>query len=143
MSAIDEQVDIADAFRDGLRRGELLLQRCGGCGKAIMYPRHRCPFCQSDDLSWEPSAGEGTLHSFTVVRAVPPRGFEDEVPYALGIVKLDEGAQLLARLAPDAAGDWDAYECDARVRFEPADPDEIERRPAPWFTLDAQAVDAQ
>ncbi len=127
--------ELVDTFRDGLARGELLVQACNGCGKAIMYPRHRCPFCQSGDLDWRTSSGEGVLHSYTVVRAVPPKGFEDDVPYALGVVKLDEGAQLLVRLRPSGDDSWDAYACDKRVRFEPAPPDEVQRRPAPWFAL--------
>jgi uncharacterized OB-fold protein len=127
--------ELVDTFREGLGRGELLVQSCNACGNAIMYPRHRCPFCQSADLEWRTSAGTGVLHSYTVVRAVPPKGFEDDLPYALGVVKLDEGAQLLARLRPSGDASWDAYACDVRVRFEPAPPDEIQRRPAPWFAL--------
>jgi uncharacterized protein len=127
--------ELVDTFRQGLARGELLLQACNGCGKAIMYPRHRCPFCHSDDLDWRTSAGDGVLHSFTVVRAVAPKGFEDDLPYALGVVKLDEGAQLLARLRPSGDASWAGYACDRRVVFDPAPPDEIERRPAPWFAL--------
>jgi uncharacterized protein len=126
---------LVTAFRDGLERGELLLQTCNPCGHVIMYPRHRCPRCHSDDLGWRASGGAGVLHSFTVVRAVPPKGFEDDVPYALGVVKLDDGAQLLARLAPGDDGTWDDYACDVRVRFAPAGPEEIRRRPAPWFAL--------
>jgi uncharacterized OB-fold protein len=127
--------DLTTAFRDALERGELLLQSCNGCGRPIMYPRHRCPFCQSGDLGWRTAGGAGVLHSYTVVRAVPPKGFEDDVPYALGVVKLDEGVQLLARLAPGDDGTWDSYACDARVRFAPAPAGEIRRRPAPWFAL--------
>jgi uncharacterized protein len=136
MSTISQAADLATGFRDGLRRGELLIQECNACFRPVMYPRHRCPFCHSDDLDWLVSAGLGTLHSFTVVRAVPPRGFEDDLPYALGVVKLDEGVQLLARLRPGHDGDWSAYGCDARVEFDPAAPDEIDRRPAPWFRLE-------
>jgi uncharacterized OB-fold protein len=135
MTVIDQPARLEETFREGLRRGELLVQSCNSCGKAIMYPRHRCPFCQSDHLGWRASAGEGTLHSYTVVRMVPPRGFEDDLPYALGIVKLDEGAQLLARLRPSADGDWGSYACDMRVRFDPAPPEEIDRRPCAWFAL--------
>jgi len=128
--------DLVDTFRESLERGELLIQSCHECGKPIMYPRHRCPFCQSADLGWRKSSGAGVLHSYTVVRAVPPKGFEDDLPYGLGVVKLDDGAQLLARLRPLDDGTWDGYACDKRVRFDPAPPDEIRRRPAPWFTLD-------
>jgi uncharacterized OB-fold protein len=135
MTEVTGRATLVDTFREGLKRGELLLQQCRNCGRVIMYPRHRCPFCHSDDLDWEASAGAGTLHSYTVVRAVPPRGFEADLPYALGIVKLDEGAQLLVRLRPSNDGDWANYVCDVRVRFDPAPAEEIERRPAPWFTL--------
>ena len=129
--------DIVTEFRAGLERGELLLQSCQACGKPIMYPRYRCPFCHSDDLGWTRAGGGGVLHSYTVVRAVPPKGFEEDLPYALGVVKLDEGAQLLARLKPSADGSWNGYACDARVQFDPAPAAEIERRPAPWFSLEA------
>jgi uncharacterized OB-fold protein len=133
--------ELTATFRDALERGELLLQSCNACDGVIMYPRHRCPFCQSADLGWLTAAGGGVLHSYTVVRAVPPKGFEDDVPYALGVVKLDEGAQLLVRLQPGDDGTWDAYACDARVAFSPAGAEEIRRRPAPWFALATGAQD--
>jgi uncharacterized OB-fold protein len=129
--------DLVSTYREGLARGELLIQRCNACGAKIMYPRHRCTVCQSDDLGYEPADGAGTLHSFTVIRAVPPRGFEDDVPYALGVIKLDEGVQLLARLHPsNGSGDWDGYRCDQRVRFAPVGADEIQARPVAWFAAD-------
>jgi hypothetical protein len=54
----------------------------------------------------------------------------------VGVVKLDEGVQLLARLHPSPeTGDWDGYACDQRVRFAPVDEGEIERRPVAWFEL--------
>jgi uncharacterized OB-fold protein len=128
--------DLIQAYRAGLARGELLIQSCNACGTKIMYPRHRCIACQSDDLGFVPASGVGTLHSYTVIRAVPPRGFEADVPYAVGVVKLDEGVQLLARLRPsEESGDWDDYACDERVRFVPAEADEIEQRPVAWFEL--------
>jgi uncharacterized protein len=127
---------LAEQFRDGLAGGRLLIQSCNECGRPNMYPRHHCPFCQSVDLGWEEAAGTGVLHSYTVVRAVPPKGFEDDLPYALGVVKLDEGVQLLARLHPDAGGDWDGYRCDARVMFAP--PSDGDAAVA-WFALEDAA----
>jgi uncharacterized OB-fold protein len=126
--------ELVEEFRAGLARGELLIQSCDACNAKIMYPRHRCLECQSSDLSYVVSPGAGTLHSYTVVRAVPPRGFEDDLPYALGVVKLDEGVQLLARLRPSAdTGGWDGYACDQRVQFTPASAQEVGRRPVAWF----------
>jgi uncharacterized OB-fold protein len=125
--------DLVRPYREGLARGELLIQGCNACGAKIMYPRHRCIYCQSEDLGYQRSGGAGTLHSYTVIRAVPPRGFEDDVPYAVGVVKLDEGVQLLARLHPSEDGDWDVYRCDQRVQFTPVSAEQVAERPVAWF----------
>ena len=44
-------------------------------------------------------------------------GFEADIPYAIGVVKLDEGVQLAVRLQPEGEEDWSAYHCDDRVEF--------------------------
>ena len=44
---------IVQEFRDGLARGELLLQHCKACDRLNMYPRYACPHCQSDALDWQ------------------------------------------------------------------------------------------
>lgn len=111
---------IVQGFRDGLARGSLLIQKCNSCDQLNMYPRYACPHCQSDDLGWQEADGAGMLMSVTVLRAGGPEGFEHEIPYALGVVRLDEGVQLLARLVPDTDGEWASYRCDAAVAFTPA-----------------------
>jgi len=126
-------VDIVAGFRTALARGELLVQKCNDCGKLNMYPRHACPHCQSLSLGWQRATGRGTLHSFTVLRAGAPQGFEQDLPYALGVVKLEEGVQLLGRLVADSDGEWRSYRCDAPVQFCPATPEEVELRPCAWF----------
>lgn len=108
---------IVSDFREGLARNELLVQQCRACGKANMWPRYACPHCQSDDLGWLKSSGSGTLHSFCVLRQGAPEGHEADLPYAIGVVKLDEGVQILARLAPSGSDDWSAYVCEDRVTF--------------------------
>lgn len=111
--------DIVDQFRAGLNDGKLLVQLCGSCHRANMYPRYACPHCQSDELGWREASGEGQLMSFTVLRAGAPDGFGDELPYALGVFRLDEDVQILGRLIPDADGEWTSYRCDVRVKFVP------------------------
>jgi uncharacterized OB-fold protein len=128
---------LAQEYYAALQRGELLIQTCAECGKDSMYPRVRCPFCSTDALRWKRSSGQGRLYSFTVQRAGAPTGFEDELPYALGVVRLDEDVQVLGRLTPNGGGTWEDYAVDARVELcEPllAKPD---RPPAPWFRLTA------
>lgn len=124
---------IVAEFRAGLARGELLIQKCNDCGRLNMYPRYACPFCQSLSLDWQKSSGHGTLHSYTVLRVGAPEGFERDLPYALGVIKLDEGVQLLGRLVSDADGEWHGYRCDDAVQFHPQSPELVERRPCAWF----------
>jgi uncharacterized OB-fold protein len=50
-------------------------------------------------------AGTGTIYSYTTVTE-PPAGFEEQAPYVLALVKLDEGPLLTAQitdLGPDEA----------------------------------------
>lgn len=52
--------------------------------------------------------GEGIIYSYTVVQDAPA-GFEEQVPYILALVKLDEGAIVTAQItdvdAPVTIGD--------------------------------------
>ncbi|MBT3409372.1 MAG: hypothetical protein HOH70_06360 [Halieaceae bacterium] len=108
---------IVQDFKEGLGDGKLLIQRCNDCSHLALYPRYSCVACQSENLGWIPAEGSGVLHSFTVLRAGAPEGFEQDLPYALAVVQLDEGVQLLARLTPDSDGTWNHYQCDDRVVF--------------------------
>lgn len=42
-------------------------------------------------------AGTGEVYSYTVLQE-PPDGFEDQAPYVLALVKLDEGPLITAQL---------------------------------------------
>jgi uncharacterized OB-fold protein len=53
-------------------------------------------------------AGTGEVYSFTTLQD-PPAGFEDQAPYTLALIKLDEGPLITAQLTdldePVAIGD--------------------------------------
>ena len=71
----------------------MALQRCVACRRFRYYPAPICPHCASFHFAWEPVSGRGTVHSFTwVYRAAP--GFEAMVPYAYGVVELEEGPMM-------------------------------------------------
>ena len=42
-------------------------------------------------------AGQGTVYSYTIVQEAPAE-FEEQAPYILALVKLDEGAMVTAQL---------------------------------------------
>ncbi len=47
-------------------------------------------------------SGKGKVYSFTEIKA-PSIGFEDQIPYMLAIIELDEGPRLTAQIA-DCSG---------------------------------------
>ncbi|MER2534113.1 MAG: OB-fold domain-containing protein [Rhizobiaceae bacterium] len=126
-------MSLQSEYQQHLAKGELHVQKCEACGELNMYPRARCPHCYSSNLSWVRVSGRATLLSYTVVRTAAPKAFAEDTPYAIGIVKLDEGPQLMARLPADPDGEFSSYRCDMAVAFMPVGPAETERRPVAWF----------
>jgi len=107
------------AFFEEARAGRLTAIRCGRCGELAIPPKEFCPACQ--ERAWEPAPldGHGTIASFTVIR-VPPRGRAAEAPYAVAVVRLDEGVSLLGRIVDIPL---DALNIGLPVRFRPLDHD--------------------
>lgn len=85
-------------FWEGLRAGEVRLQRCDDCAKWIFYPRSHCPRCLSPSLGWQAVSGRGVLHTFTVAHQPTIPLFADEVPQRLAIVELEEGVRVPSTL---------------------------------------------
>ena len=84
-------------YWEGAKAHELRIQYCTECKKHFFYPRIFCPTCMSDAVEWRKVSGKGTLLTY-VLAARPAPGFEDELPYAIAIVKLDEGPHLMSNI---------------------------------------------
>lgn len=78
--------------------GRLLIKSCLGCGRTHWYPRQHCPHCQYSETEWLTASGRGYIYSFTVVEQNRSSAFRDQVPYAIGLVTLDEGARVFGYL---------------------------------------------
>lgn len=93
------------AFWAACDAGRLALPRCTACGHVFYYPRQMCPRCGGRELGEVDSAGRGTVFSFTHV-AVSFYGasWDDQLPYTVILVDLDEGPRMLSRLIGDSAG---------------------------------------
>lgn len=91
-----------DAFTrpywDAAAEGHLLIRRCGGCGRAHHYPREFCPYCWSEDVTWERASGRATLYTWSVVHRndLPP--FGSRVPYVAAVVDLAEGPRMMTEI---------------------------------------------
>ncbi len=84
-------------FWDGCAAGELRLQRCRPCARHYFPPRPFCPRCLSADVEWTRVTGRATLHSY-VINHRPAPGFDDDVPYAIAVVELDEGPRMMTNI---------------------------------------------
>jgi len=106
-------------FWDGCAAGELRIQRCAECGRPYFYPRPVCPACGSRNVEWFTASGRATLYSY-VINHRPAPGFEDEAPYAIAVVELEEGPRMMTSIVGLPATP-EALELDMplRVRFEP------------------------
>jgi uncharacterized OB-fold protein len=97
--ALVPSVDVTSAeFWRGLERGELVLSRCGSCGRAFFPPMPSCPECGAEDLRSFVGSGRGTLYSWVVVHIALDAAFADDVPYTVVAVDLEEGGRMLGRL---------------------------------------------
>ncbi len=92
---------------------------CRACGARAFPARPRCQACGKGETAPLAFSGRGRLYSFTRV-AQPPRGFATVAPYAVGMVRLDEGPMVTAQLA-DVEGleltlDMEVEMCTRKIR---------------------------
>ena len=82
-------------FWDGLRDGELRIQRCAACLTLRHPPGPMCPECGSLESDSVVSSGRGTVYSWVLSHhpAEP-----DAEPRIVVLVALDEGVRLVANL---------------------------------------------
>ncbi len=96
------QIEDLQGYRDGLARGELCCQRCAACGEHQWPPRPACVHCRSFDLAWVRLPDSADLFTWTVVARTRLAGFEEEVPYAVGVLEYQEPRlRLVGRLDAD------------------------------------------
>jgi uncharacterized OB-fold protein len=112
---VTERVIHLKSFFEEARAGRLTGIRCGGCGALAIPPKEFCEQCRKRDWQPVPLGGSGTIVSYTVIR-VAPRGRTEEVPYAVAVVRLDEGVSLLGRVVDIP---FDALKAGLPVKFRP------------------------
>jgi len=85
-------------FWDALRRHQILLPCCRDCGEPHYPAGPVCPFCFSDSLEWRQASGRGVVSSWVVVHQKWFPAFEEDTPYNVVQVELEEGPRLTANL---------------------------------------------
>ena len=70
---------------------------CKRCGGKIFPPRDVCPECQQPAYEPYTFTGRGQVYSHTTMHTAPD-GYGEYVPYAVALVKLEEGPLVTAQL---------------------------------------------
>jgi len=83
-------------FWQGVREGQLLIQRCSGCGRLRHPPGPMCPSCHSFEWTTQRASGRGRVHSFVVAHHPPVPPFE--YPNLIVLIELEEGTRLVSNL---------------------------------------------
>lgn len=76
--------------------GRLKIQYCSACARHQFYPRRFCTRCLSDEIQWVQASGRGRVYTYTVCHVAAHAAFGARVPYAIGMIELDEGVRMLA-----------------------------------------------
>jgi uncharacterized OB-fold protein/acyl dehydratase len=90
-------------FWDGVRAGELRIQRCAECGALRHPPGPMCPACHATKRDHVVAAGRGVVHSYVVHHHPPVPGLTP--PYVVALVELEEGIRIIGNLLGCAPGD--------------------------------------
>ncbi|MGD2187599.1 MAG: Zn-ribbon domain-containing OB-fold protein [Desulfobacterales bacterium] len=104
-----EQKPLSDiAYEQYLREERLMGSRCKACDARYVPPRSICVKCYSSDMEWMEMKGKGTLAAFTCITVAPPfmiaQGYNRKNPYVSGVVELEEGGRVDARIEGVDAG---------------------------------------
>lgn len=101
-------------FLNYISQGKLKGVKCGDCGGVIIPPRYKCGCCETSNFKWTDLTGKGKLLTYTVIH-VPPKKFVAEAPYLIGIIQLEEGPKVEARIT---GVDVDKHEGELKIGMD-------------------------
>jgi uncharacterized OB-fold protein len=85
-------------FWAGCKAHELRFQKCNTCGHVRWPASIICPICYSKEMKWTVAEGKGRVYSFAVYHVAYHLGFENDLPYVVADVELEEGPRLLTNI---------------------------------------------
>jgi uncharacterized OB-fold protein len=90
-------MEIPRHWRLRKQRYGLVGEVCPHCEAKLFPPRDVCPECGGEAKTLYNFSGRGQVYSYTTIYE-PPAGYEEQAPYTVAIVKLDEGPMVTAQL---------------------------------------------
>ena len=90
------------SFYQYLAERKLMASRCKQCQALYLPPHAICAKCHGSDMGWVEMKGNGKLAAFTSICVGPSctleEGYDRDNPYLVGVVQLDEGPKVSARI---------------------------------------------
>ena len=98
MTANQAPVETQDAeYRAFLAQGQVRLQQCTQCRYFRPPTSWICPQCLSEQWSWQPVSGSGSVECFVwYLQSFDAR--LQQVPYNVALVRLDEGVRVMGNV---------------------------------------------
>jgi len=90
-------MEISNHWRVKQQRYSLVGEVCPHCESKIFPPRDICPDCGEDARTLHAFSGKGEVYSYTTLYDAPS-GHEQQAPYTVALVRLDEGPLVTAQL---------------------------------------------
>jgi uncharacterized OB-fold protein len=85
-------------FWEAAKRHELVLPHCRDCGHIWFPPYANCPNCWSFDREFVRASGRGTVWGVVEMQYPYIASFEEELPYNVVLVQLEEGPRIFSNL---------------------------------------------
>lgn len=92
------RIDDDAPFWEAARDHELRMQRCESCGYVRWPPSPVCPECWEEAHEWAALSGEGEVNTWVVFHRSYFDDFDEDVPYNVAEIELDEGPRYLANI---------------------------------------------
>jgi uncharacterized OB-fold protein len=90
-------MEISRHWRLRKQRYSLVGEVCPHCEAKLFPPRDVCPECGGEAKTLFNFSGRGEIYSYTTIYE-PPAGYEENAPYTVALVKLEEGPIVTAQL---------------------------------------------
>jgi uncharacterized OB-fold protein len=92
--------NVARFWREIPQRYNLVGNKCGVCNKVFFPPRESCPNCRRKSIGKMEQLklkGKGEIISYTIIH-VAPENFEEQIPYPIAVIELEEGPRVTAQI---------------------------------------------
>ena len=105
-------------FWEATREHRFVAQCCRACGTFRWPPRGVCPKCHSWDTEWKELSGRGVVESYVVAHRSFHRGFDEDIPYVIADIVLENTDEKVVVLFNIVGIDWEKVYVGMHVAVE-------------------------